>query len=134
MFQVPTRFQKALKICLSLGVGVVVLCAVSGLVSRPALADTAPPTPNSTTSDPAYAGGNSIFDDYINPFVKLLSALVGVVVAISLVVAGIQYSASGGDPSKVAAAKKRIGNAVLALIMYLFMFAFLQWLIPGGIV
>ena len=53
---------------------------------------------------------------YLDPLVKLLSALVGVFVAISLVVGGIQYSSSAGDPSKVTQAKKRIGEAIFALL------------------
>lgn len=64
--------------------------------------------------------------------INFLSAGVGVVVTIVLIVAGIQYSSAGGDPSKVKAAKTRITNAVIALIAYFFLFAFLQWIIPGG--
>lgn len=71
---------------------------------------------------------------YLDPLVKLLSALVGVFVATSIIVGGIQYSSATGDPSKVAQAKKRIGEAVFALLAYLFLFAFLQWLLPGGVI
>lgn len=71
---------------------------------------------------------------YLDPLVKLLSGLVAIFVAASIAVGGIQYSSSTGDPAKVAKAKKRIGEAVFALLAYLFMFAFLQWLVPGGIV
>lgn len=57
----------------------------------------------------------------------------GVVVAISIVAAGIQYGSAGSDPGKVAAAKKRLTASIMALLAYLFMFAFLQWLLPGGV-
>lgn len=69
---------------------------------------------------------------YINPVVSLLSALVGVVVVISIIAGGLQYSSAGSDPNKVGAAKKRIANAVIALIGFIFLFALMQWLIPGG--
>ena len=75
-----------------------------------------------------------IITKIINPFINLMTALVGVIVAISLVAAGITYSAAGGDPGKVSAAKKRITGSIIALIAYLFTFALLQWLVPGGLI
>lgn len=77
---------------------------------------------------------SGLIKNYVNPFIRLLSGLIGVIVAISLIWAGILYSSAGGDPGRVSAAKTRIYNSILALIAYLFLFAFLQWLIPGGIV
>lgn len=76
----------------------------------------------------------SLISNYLNPFVRTLTALVGIVIAISLVAAGIQYGSAGGDPSKVAAAKKRISGAIVALIAYLFAFGLIQWLVPGGLI
>ncbi len=70
--------------------------------------------------------------NYIVVLTNTLSAIIGIVVAIMIVVGGIQYSAAADNPQTAAAAKKRISNAVLALVLYLFTFAFLQWLIPGG--
>lgn len=70
---------------------------------------------------------------YVNPFIRLLTIVVGLVVAASLVLAGVQYSASGGDPQKTSAAKSRVSNTLLALFAYAFMYAFLNFLIPGGI-
>jgi|GEM_PF-1258051 len=75
----------------------------------------------------------SIISKVVNPLINLMTALVGIVVTISLIVAGITYSAAGGDPGKVAAAKKRITNSIIALIAYIFTFGMLQWLIPGGL-
>lgn len=79
------------------------------------------------------SGIQKIIDKYINPFSKLLAGLVGVVSAISLVYAGIQYASSAGDPGKVQAARDRIVKTVIALLAFLFLFGFLQWLVPGGI-
>lgn len=71
---------------------------------------------------------------FINPVIKFLSAGVGLIVIIMIIVGGIQYSAAGGDAQKVVAARRRVSNALLALIVYIFMFAILNWLIPGGLV
>lgn len=70
---------------------------------------------------------------FINPAIQFLSAGVGVVVIIMIIIAGIQYSSAGGDPQKVAAARQRITNALFALVVYIFFFAIIQWLLPNGI-
>lgn len=74
-----------------------------------------------------------LFNKYINPLVAFLSTIAGLVIVISIIVGGVQYTAAGADPSKVAAAKHRITNAIIALLCLIFLFAFLQWLVPGGI-
>lgn len=75
-----------------------------------------------------------------NPLVKrlglifdVLSAVVAMAVIGAVIVGGIRYSASGGDPNGVAKAKKMITNALLAFAAYIFLYAFLQWLVPGGL-
>lgn len=70
---------------------------------------------------------------YVNPAITLLTAVFGIIAVISLIVGGIQYSSSGGDPQKVGAAKKRIQNTIVAVIAYFFLYSFLQFLIPGGV-
>jgi hypothetical protein len=77
---------------------------------------------------------SGLINKYVNPFIKLLTWIVGIAVVISIIVGGIQYASAGGDPGKVVAARKRITNSIVGLLAYLFMFAFLQWLLPGGIV
>jgi hypothetical protein len=77
--------------------------------------------------------GCNLSATYIQPVLDLLSGLVGVVVVISLILGGIQYSASEGDPQKSAKAKNRIAKTIFALFAYFFLFAFLQFLIPGGL-
>ena len=75
---------------------------------------------------------NPIVED-INVVVNFLSIGVGVVVIAFIIIGGIQYAAAGDNPQALTAAKQRIMNALIALFAYLFMVAFLQWLIPGGI-
>jgi hypothetical protein len=69
----------------------------------------------------------------LNPVINFLAAGVGIVAAISFAVGGIQYSASQDDPGKVAAAKGRIYNTIFGLGGFMFIWAFLQWLVPGGV-
>lgn len=74
-----------------------------------------------------------IIKDYVNPAVKALTATAGVVAVISLIVAGIQYSSAGGDPSKVNAAKTRIGKTIGAFLFFIFLYVFLNYIVPGGV-
>lgn len=71
---------------------------------------------------------------YLLIFVNVLSGLVGIVVVIMIAVRGIQYIGARENPQMTASARLGILWAVLALILYLFVFAFLQWLVPGGVI
>lgn len=73
-----------------------------------------------------------LFAKYVNPLIALLSAAVGVVVVISIITGAIQFSSSAGDPQKAANAKNKIRNALLGLLAYLLLYAFLQFIVPGG--
>lgn len=69
----------------------------------------------------------------INEVVNFLSAGVAVIVVGVILVGGIQYILAGGNATALTAARHRITNGLVALFAFLFMFSFLQWLIPGGI-
>lgn len=75
---------------------------------------------------------NPIVKD-LNIFVEFLSGAVGVVVVAMIIMGGIQYSMAGANPTALTAAKQRITNALIALVAFVLIFSFLQWLIPGGI-
>lgn len=64
---------------------------------------------------------------------NVLSGIAATVIVGVIIWGGIQYSMAGPDPQKVQAAKQKITNALLALVLFIFGFALLQWLIPGGI-
>lgn len=101
-----------------------------------ALAATATTDPcnNTTTSDTLKkcVQTNQITKD-LQLIVNVLSAGVGIVVIGMIILGGIQYSIAGDNPQATGAAKQRIANALIALFAFLFIFAFLQWLIPGGL-
>jgi exosortase/archaeosortase len=81
-------------------------------------------------TDPCH---NVIVQKYINPIITFLGIGFGLIVSIMIVIGGIQYITAGSEPQKVAAAKGRIANAIVALFAFAFMYAILQWLVPGGI-
>ena len=83
--------------------------------------------------------GDKAAADKVNPIIDLtfsilrfLSAGVGIVIVASVVVGGIQYTVAQGEPQKQAAARGRVINALIALLLFLFTFAIVQWLVPKG--
>ena len=76
--------------------------------------------------------GNSIID-LAFALIRFLSIGVGIVMVASLVFAGVQYTASAGNPQATAKALGRISSTAMAFVIYLLIFAILNWLIPAGI-
>ena len=70
---------------------------------------------------------------YISMAIAFLSGGVGIVVVIMIIIGGIQYTSSSGDPQKVGAAKQKIFNAVLALVAWVLLLGFLNYLVAGGL-
>lgn len=70
---------------------------------------------------------------YMIKFINVLSAIVGVVIVIMIAIGGIQYSVARDNPQATVAARAKIINALVALVIFLFSFSFLQWVVPGGI-
>lgn len=65
---------------------------------------------------------------------NVLSGLAATVIVAMIIVGGIQYSMAGAEAGKVQAAKQKIINALLALMLLIFGFSIIQWLIPGGLI
>lgn len=70
---------------------------------------------------------------YLVKILKLLNLMIGGIIMLVLIIAGIQYIVSTGEPANVKNAKNRIVQAMTALLLYLMMFAILNFLVPGGI-
>ena len=85
-----------------------------------------------TAIDIGCTGKGNPIKDMTFGIIRFLSAGVGLVVVASVIVAGIQYSASAGDPQAAAKAKSRISSTLVALLIFIFSYALLNYLIPGG--
>lgn len=78
------------------------------------------------------ANGGAIIE-YLKAFLFVLNILVGGIIVLVIVLAGVQYITSAADPARVKSAKGRIQGAIIALILYLMMTAILNFLVPGGV-
>ena len=76
--------------------------------------------------------GNPIMDA-LGGIVRFLAAGVGLVITLMIVIGAIQYMSSAGNPQGLEAAKKKIFHAVEALLLFIFMTAILNFVIPGGL-
>ena len=75
--------------------------------------------------------GNPIVDATF-AIIRFLTNGVGLVIVGSMVYAGIQYSASRGDPQSIVMAQNRIRSNVVALLIFIFGYAILNYIIPAG--
>lgn len=75
--------------------------------------------------------GNPIIDA-IFAIIRFITNGVGIVIIASVVYGGIQYTLSRGDPQATAQAINRLRTSVIALLFFIFAYAFLNYIIPNG--
>ena len=76
--------------------------------------------------------GGNIFS-ILNTVLTILTYGVGIAGTLGIVISGIQYLTARDNEQQMVKAKSRLINIVIGLAAYAFMWAFLQWLIPGGL-
>jgi hypothetical protein len=76
--------------------------------------------------------GCSALLDALFAIIRFLSAGVGIVVIASVVWAGVQYASARDDPGETSKAKDRIRNSLIALLIFIFGYAILNYIIPAG--
>lgn len=70
---------------------------------------------------------------YLINTINALSALAGMAIIGSIMMAGYQYMTARDNSGQIEAAKKRIIWALVALGVFIFMYSLLNWLVPGGV-
>lgn len=68
----------------------------------------------------------------LNTVVDILSIGVGILGVVGITIVGIQYLTAGSNEQQTAKAKRRMAEIVVGLIAYAALYAFMQWLLPGG--
>ena len=64
---------------------------------------------------------------------KILIYLIAVLGAFGIVYSGFLYLTAGGNAQQVIKAKNRLFQVIIGLIAYGLMVAFLNWIVPGGV-
>ncbi len=65
--------------------------------------------------------------------IKIMTGCVGIAAIGGVVYGAILYSSAGGNVEQAKNARTIILNVVIGIIVFAFAFAFLNWLIPGGV-
>lgn len=123
----PSANQLKIICVVLLCVGIIIFCSTN------LLAQGLTPPPPSTERYVEDDINNNPIVSWIKFFINWLAVFIVVGSVIAIAVAGIQYSAAAGDSSKIAEAKKE-SSMCWWLFWPTFLFAFIQWLVPGGII
>lgn len=70
--------------------------------------------------------------EWLTFFINLFVLIVIIGSSVMIAWGGLEYITSAGVPDKAKAAKDKIKNVLVGMLCLIFMWAFLQWLIPGG--
>jgi type IV secretion system pilin len=83
--------------------------------------------------------GNCVGGNGINPIfalitiaVKFATGVLGLIMVLMIVIAGLQYVVSNGSPDTVRSAKERITSVATGFILFVLMYGILQILLPPG--
>lgn len=76
---------------------------------------------------------NCTIISYLVGGINFLSAVAGMAIEASITIAGYQYMTARDNSGQIRAVKKRIMWAMIALGLFIFMYAFLNFLVPGGL-
>ena len=72
-------------------------------------------------------------EDILNMFLVVVTTGVGIAAVGSIVFAGVLYITARDNAAQVSKAKTMIMNTIIGIVAYILMWAFLEWIIPGGI-
>ena len=82
--------------------------------------------------DGCISGEDGIFM-VLNVILQVLTWGVGIAGTLGIVITGIQYMTAKDNAAQMEKAKHRLIQIVIGLAVYAVMWAFLQWLLPGGV-
>jgi hypothetical protein len=91
-----------------------------------------PPAPTESQIKSGELKDNPIIK-WIEFFINVLSVTILAGGSVMIAWAGIQYMSARDNAQAVQAAKQKIWNVIFGLIAYFFLYAFVQWIIPGGV-
>lgn len=112
--------MKKIRTSIELFCGTVISSIIGVLSSKPIFAQSADT-------------GSPELNDLLNTAINVLTAIAVFAFVIAFIIAGYQYMTARDNASQVTAAKERMTSTVIAVVVYFFGYAILQWLVPGGI-
>lgn len=71
---------------------------------------------------------------WLNVLINVFAGIIGIGAVVMIIVAGIQYMSARDNPQAVQSAKEKITSVVIGLVAFGLLYAFVNWLIPGGVI
>lgn len=79
------------------------------------------------------AGGASPITAILITIINFMAGGVGAAVIIGIIFGGFMYMTSDGEEAKAKQGRQIIANSIIGAVLFLFMFAAVQFLVPGGV-
>ena len=115
-------------------ISIFIATVIAGIVFIPKVALAAGSCGGAETSVISCEGeGSTAIINIIKQVIKILTAGVGVAAFGAVVYGAFLYTASEGSPDKVKKAREVWLNTVIGLLMFAFMVAITNFIIPGGV-
>lgn len=70
-------------------------------------------------------------EQYVETIINALLFVIGAVSVIMIIIGGIRYTTSNGDPAKVKASKDTILYAIIGVIVAILAFAIVKWVVAA---
>jgi len=86
----------------------------------------------SSSKYPYCNNNHNAFVDLLFAIIRFISDGIGLILIASIIIAGIQYTFSRGEPQEVKLATKRVQSAFSALLVFILAYAILNFIIPNG--
>ena len=135
------RHLRAAFLALALSLTLTASFGAPALALTPAQQEAAPlpihteiPIPTSPVEQGVTTYSNGVVRDvadYIQVVYNFLISIVGMVAAVMMIIGGFEYLTSAGDAGKIGAARKRITDAVIGLVLALGSYALLNTINPA---
>ncbi len=77
-------------------------------------------------------GENPIIRAFVEIF-NFFAVGIGILTVIGIILGGIKYITANGNSSQAEQGITIIVNAVIGLLLFIFMFSLINWLVPGGL-
>jgi hypothetical protein len=107
--------------------------SAGGVDAGSAIVGGSAPNTEQCKKTPLQANDDCLILKYTVAGINFLSALAGIALIASLMIAGFQYMTAQDDPGKVQKSKARIIQTLIALLLFIFMYSLLNFLVPGGV-
>ena len=78
------------------------------------------------------SGDNEIVKAFVEIF-NFASIGVGILVVAGIIFGGLRYATANGNSSQASQGMTYIVNSIIGLLVFIFMFAIVNWLVPGGL-